>query len=92
MSDHRILGFFTGDMESVKMFCSLKYDVEEDDLAMEKIPTRKVTQSEVLCFRELIGQLRSYTDRIKRIEEEADVAGVRSDILEILQGIESFSE
>ena len=90
LTTHRVLGFFTGEIESVKMFCSLKFNVESDDIAIEKIPTKRVTRNEVLCFRELIGQLRSYTDRIRQLEDEADEAGVKDDIMEILQSIETF--
>ena len=90
LTTHRVLGFYTGEMESVKMFCSLKYNVESDDIAIEKIPAKRVTRDEVMCFRELIGQLRSYTDRIRQLEDEADEAGVRDDLLEILQSIETY--
>jgi hypothetical protein len=84
LTSHRTLGYYTGDEDTVITFCSLKYKIEEDDIALERIPVRRVTPSEVVCFREVLGQLRTYTDRIKKLEEEADQAGMREDLVEVI--------
>jgi len=84
LSTHRTLGFFNGEEDAVLMFCALKFNVEEDDIALERIQVRKITKEEVLCFREVIGQLRTYSDRIKALEEEASEAGMEDDIVDLL--------
>ena len=84
LSTHKTLGFFTGEEDSVSTFCSLKFRVEEDDIALERIPVKQVTKSELICFREVLGQIRSYTERIKQLEEEADEAGMKEDIVEAI--------
>ena len=84
LSTHKTLGFFTGEEDSVSTFCSLKFRVEEDDIALERIPVKQVTKSELICFREVLGQIRSYTERIKQLEEEADEAGIKEDIVEAI--------
>ena len=84
LTTHNNLGYYTGEENAILSFCSLKFKVEEDDLALERIQVRRVTSSEVICLREVLGQLRSYTDGIKRLEEEADEAGMHDDLLEAI--------
>ncbi len=47
ISSHRTLGFYTGDEEAVVKFCNVKYSIELDDLALERVPVRQVSKSEV---------------------------------------------
>jgi len=69
MSTHRTLGFFTGDEEAVLSFCHLKYDMELDDIALERVPVRKVTRSEALCFGEIMDQLKAHRERLRESEQ-----------------------
>lgn len=84
LTTHKNLGYYTGEEDTILSFCSLKFKIEEDDIALERMQVRRVTRSEVICLREVLGQLRSYTDRIKRLEEEADEAGMHDDLLEAI--------
>lgn len=74
VSTHRTLGFFTGDEEAVVSYCHLKYDMEMDDIALERVPVRRVTRSEVLCFGEIMEQLRMHRERLKACEERVPTA------------------
>lgn len=69
ISSHRTLGFFTGDEDAVTTFCHLKYDIEMDDIALERVPVRKVSRSEVLCFGEIIDQLKAHKERLREKAE-----------------------
>ncbi|MFW3146265.1 MAG: hypothetical protein ACMUIE_05590 [Thermoplasmatota archaeon] len=84
LSNHRTLGFYTGDEEAVIKFCNLKFDVEMDDLALERVPVRQVSKSEVICFSEVLDQLRAHKQKIQELECQADDAGIREDLLEIM--------
>jgi hypothetical protein len=85
ISSHRTLGFYTGDEEAVVKFCNLKYDIETDDLALERVPVRQVTKSEVVCFSEVLDQLREHKQRISELEAQADQAGMKDDITQLLE-------
>ena len=74
VSAHRTLGFFTGDEEAVLSFCHLKFDIELDDIALERVPVRRVTRSEVLCFGEIMDQLKAHRERLRELEERVPVA------------------
>jgi hypothetical protein len=87
ISSHRTLGFYTGDEEAVVKFCNLKYSVELDDLALERVPVRQVSKSEVVCFNEVLNQLKEHRQRIQELEEQADSVGMADDITEILNEI-----
>ena len=87
ISSHRTLGFYTGDEEAVVKFCNLKYSVELDDLALERVPVRQVSKSEVVCFNEVLNQLKEHRQRIQELEEQADSVGMADDISEILNEI-----
>lgn len=65
MSTHRTLGFFTGDDDAVLSFCHLKFDIELDDIALERVPVRRVTRSEALCFGEIMDQLKAHRERLR---------------------------
>jgi len=69
-STHRTLGFYSGEEDSVLRFCHLKYDVEIDDIALERVPVRKVTRSEVVCFSEVMDQLNDHKERIRNAENK----------------------
>jgi hypothetical protein len=69
-SSHRTLGFYTGEEDSVIKFCHLKYDIELDDIALERVPVRKVSRSEVVCFSEIMDQLNDHKERIRLSEEK----------------------
>jgi hypothetical protein len=85
ISSHRTLGFYTGDEEAVVKFCNLKYDVEMDDIALERVPVRQVSKSEVVCFSEVLDQLREHRQRIQELEDQADMVGMKEDIEELLE-------
>lgn len=84
LSCHRTLGFFSGDEDAVLQWCSLKFNVAEDDVAIERLSVRTITQEEVLCFREMIGQLRDFSNRLNELEGEAEKVGMREDLVDIL--------
>ena len=69
-STHRTLGFYSGEEDSVLRFCHLKYDVEIDDIALERVPVRKVTRSEVVCFSEVMDQLNDHKERVRNNENK----------------------
>ena len=69
-STHRTLGFYSGEEDSVLHFCHLKYDVEIDDIALERVPVRKVTRSEVVCFSEVMDQLNDHKERVRNAESK----------------------
>ena len=73
VSTHRNLGFFTGEQDDVLTFCSIKYNIEPDDIALERMKVRNVTKTEVLFFQEVLGQIRNYSSNL--IEEENESAG-----------------
>jgi len=85
ISSHRTLGFYTGDEEAVVKFCNLKYDIPQDDIALERVPVRQVTKSEVVCFSEVLDQLREHKQRIMELEAQADQAGMKEDIVQLLE-------
>jgi len=85
ISSHRTLGFYTGDEEAVVKFCNLKYDVEMDDIALERVPVRQVSKSEVVCFSEVLDQLKEHRQRIQELEDQADMVGMKEDIEELLE-------
>jgi hypothetical protein len=85
ISSHRTLGFYTGDEEAVVKFCNLKYDISVDDLALERVPVRQVTKSEVVCFSEVLDQLKEHKQRISELEAKADQVGMKEDIVQLLQ-------
>ena len=66
-------------------FCNLKYDISIDDLALERVPVRQVTKSEVVCFSEVLDQLREHKQRISELEAKADQVGMKEDIVQLLQ-------
>ena len=70
-STHKTLGFYSGEEDSVLRFCHLKYDVEMDDIALERVPVRKVTRSEVVCFSEVMDQLNGQKERVRRSNGES---------------------
>lgn len=81
-STHETLGFYTGEEESVLRFCHLKYDIETDDIALERVPVRKVSRSEVICFSEVMDQLKDQRERIKNAERKLQARKVRIKVLE----------
>jgi hypothetical protein len=85
ISSHRTLGFYTGDEDAVVKFCNLKYDIPTDDLALERVPVRQVTKSEVVCFSEVLDQLKEHKQRISELEARADQVGMKEDIIQLLQ-------
>ncbi|MEA3557849.1 MAG: hypothetical protein U9R75_01210 [Candidatus Thermoplasmatota archaeon] len=85
LSNHRTLGFYSGDEEAVVKFCHLKFEIEIDDLALEKVPVRQVNKSEVICFSEVLDQLRSHKQRIHELEDQAEKAGMREDVVQIIE-------
>ncbi|MBN1538506.1 MAG: hypothetical protein JW939_00035 [Candidatus Thermoplasmatota archaeon] len=87
ISTHKTLGFHTGDEEAVVMFCNLKYDIPLDDLALERVPVRQVTKSEVLCFGEVLSQLRAHKQRIMELEEQAEEVGMKDEVVQFLQEV-----
>ena len=87
ISSHRTLGFYTGDEEAVVKFCNLKYSIELDDLALERVPVRQVSKSEVVCFSEVLDQLKEHRQRIQELEQQADSVGMAEDICEILEDL-----
>jgi predicted transcriptional regulator len=87
ISSHRTLGFYTGDEEAVVKFCNLKYDIESDDLALERVPVRQVTKSEVVCFSEVLDQLKEHKQRINELEAQADTAGMKEDVVQLMENI-----
>lgn len=64
-STHRTLGFYTGEEDVVLTFCQLKFDIEPDDIALERVPVRQVTRSEVICFMEVMDQLKEQKGRVR---------------------------
>lgn len=92
LSNHRTLGFFTGDEDTVLQFCSLKFNVEQDDVAIERLSVRNITQEEVACFREVIGQLREFSCKMMELEGEAEKAGLKEDLVDILLDLEPKKE
>jgi hypothetical protein len=84
LSSHRTLGIFSGDEDSVLEWCSLKFNVSEDDVAIERLSVRTITREEVLCFKEMIGQLRDFSSRLTELEGEAEKVGIREDLVDIL--------
>ncbi|MBN1389706.1 MAG: hypothetical protein JXA22_03580 [Candidatus Thermoplasmatota archaeon] len=85
LSSHRTLGFYTGDEEAVMTFCNLKFDVSQDDIALERVPVRQVTRTEVMCFGEVLSQLREHKQRIMELEAQADEVGMRDDVVKLLE-------
>ena len=88
LTNHRTLGFFNGDEDTVLQFCSLKFNVEEDDIAIERLTVRTITKEEVICFREVMGQLKDFSNRMMELEGQAEEAGVRQDIVDLLLDLE----
>jgi hypothetical protein len=88
LSTHRTLGFFTGDEDTVLQFCSLKYNVEQDDVAIERLSVRNITQEEVTCFKDVLGQLRDFSSRMMELEGEAEKAGLKEDLVDLLLDLE----
>lgn len=86
LSSHRTLGFYSGDEDAVVKFCSLKFDVPLDDLALERVPVRQVNKSEVICFSEVLDQLKVHKERIRELEDQADKAGMKEDIIDLMSG------
>ena len=84
LSNHRTLGFYTGDEEAVVKFCNLKFEIEIDDLALERVPVRQVNKSEVICFSEVLDQLRTHKRMIHELEDRADKVGMKEDVVQII--------
>ncbi|MFO8051074.1 MAG: hypothetical protein R6V01_05175 [Thermoplasmatota archaeon] len=85
LSNHRTLGFYSGDEEAVIKFCNLKFGIELDDLALERVPVRQVNRSEVICFSEVLDQLNSHKERIQELEMRADKAGIKEDLVQVIK-------
>jgi len=85
LSSHRTLGFYTGEEEAIPRFCKLKYGIEEDDVAIERVQVRTVTRSDVMCFGEVLDQMREYMQRLKELEAQADSVGVREEVLQMVE-------
>ncbi|HHD16421.1 MAG TPA: hypothetical protein ENK47_06905 [Euryarchaeota archaeon] len=83
-STHNTLGFFSGEEDAVLQFCSLKFDIEPDDIALEKVPVRRVTRSEVVCFSEIMDQLKVHKERVRARRETETPETVKSSIIRIL--------
>ncbi len=87
-STHRTLGFFTGEDDAVLNFCHLKYDIEVDDIALERVPVRRVTRSEVVCFNEIMDQLKAHKERVHIEETHESAEQVKEGILQVLLNCE----
>ncbi len=88
-STHRTLGFFTGEDDAVLNFCHLKYDIEVDDIALERVPVRRVTRSEVVCFNEIMDQLKAHRERLSEQDERESPEQVKDGILQLLSDCET---
>ena len=84
-STHRTLGFYTGEEDEVLTFCQLKFDIESDDIALERVPVRQVTRTEVICLMEVMDQLKAHKENFinDSIESEA-----QKELIEIIDRIE----
>ena len=74
ISSHRTLGFYTGDEEAVVKFCNLKYDISQDD------PAPGPADPAIY-----LDQLREHKQRIMELEAQADQAGMKEDIVQLLE-------
>jgi hypothetical protein len=83
-STHRTLGFFTGEEDAVLNFCHLKFDIEVDDIALERVPVRRVTRSEVVCFNEIMDQLKAHRERLAEKDRLESPEEVKDNILNLL--------
>ncbi|MDG6225843.1 MAG: hypothetical protein QCI82_10070 [Candidatus Thermoplasmatota archaeon] len=88
LSTHRTLGFFCGDQGPVLDYCCLKYNVEEDDIALERLLARRISREEVTCFKEIMSQVKDYSERLKEIDPDLEESEIGTDLVDILLDLE----
>jgi hypothetical protein len=55
-----------------------------DDIALERVPVRRVTRSEVVCFNEIMDQLKAHRERLSELDERESPQQVKDGILQLL--------
>ncbi len=90
LSSHKNLGLYTGIEEDIITFCSIKFNVEADDIALERLRVRTITKTEVLFFKEVIGQIKKYSKE-KNVPEDLSAGDeIREDLEFALQVLSPF--